>query len=293
MVPSAAWAWRDRHAGREAADAHQPHARARGEQIRARAGVERDPHVRPQHHRPREALGRDADDRDRPVVEGDGSPDEGRIAAELLLPALVARDGHQAVARRLVFVGPEEAARLGPHLQHVEVIAADELAVDPDGRAAGGEAHRPGLDTERGQVLQHRTAGLTVVHVVQVRHVVEPRPVLRAPDVHQPRLHDARSGPDQQPVHDGEDGGVGADADGERDDGHRREHGAPPQQSGREAHVLPGLFEHGGSSGRGPPAGCQQCDQRKAYVDRFHGGARAGDNGSGYSLTSCNQRARS
>ena len=113
----------------------------------------------------------------------------------------------------------EVAAKHGCGLQHGEVLVAHLLAVQRLGLGVAGERRTPSAD--RCHALEHCALGAPVDEVARRRPLVG-GPAARThvlPEHHQPIRGPVRQRPDQQRVDDGEDGGVGADAERDREDG--------------------------------------------------------------------------
>ena len=161
----------------------------------------------------------DADDRVRLVVEKDRAVDDGRIRAELGDPHAVTDDRHLVFAQ-LVLTGKKRPAQCRFGAKHLEVARGHQAASELDWFGAAGQ--------------RDRVAGLR-------RHEVEDGVVSLPVEEVQRRdavalasrrlLHDAddaigvRVGErlEQHRIHEAEDRRIGADADGQRQDGDGRE----------------------------------------------------------------------
>ena len=160
--------------------------------------------------RAEEAARRHADDRVGPAVDDDRPPDRAGIAAKSLLPVAEADHGHRRrAALRIVFFRDRPPDR-GPHAQHAEVVARDEVRPEPlvDAVGAGGNrrkavSHQAG--EHAGTVAQVFIVGIRE----QVQHpargaVVEGDDLVLS--IHRQRLK-------QRAVHKAEHGGRRADPD--------------------------------------------------------------------------------
>src|SRR6185295_13705494 len=77
-----------------------------------------------------EPFRHDADDGEGGAVQRDRATDDGRIAAEALLPFAVAEHADQLLSRRLVFVRQEATADLRTRAEDREEVAGDDLPED-------------------------------------------------------------------------------------------------------------------------------------------------------------------
>ena len=187
-----------------------------------------------------EPLRHDADEGGGNAVEDEGLADEARVGAEPPRPHLVVHDedGRRAGLR---VVRRERAAQRGGHAQEVEHVAGDEAAVELLG-ALGG---RVDLVLERARDDFFKRLDLRLV-VEELRELEVPAPARARPGrivdldlhqavdvgVHRVRVH-------QDVLDDAEHRGGGADAQGQGQDGERREGRLLAESPGRVADVLP------------------------------------------------------
>ena len=78
--------------------------------------------------RAREVAGRDADDRERHLVDANVGADDGRVAAKVTLPVVVRQHRDGLRASRSIVVRAEAASRRDADSQHVEEVSGDEEA---------------------------------------------------------------------------------------------------------------------------------------------------------------------
>ncbi len=220
-----------RHAGLEPAHQHQDMAGPIFESARAplldlhhRRFVEAE--GKPQLRRDErggagEAGGRDSHDRDLAPISVHGFSEEMGIAAPAL-PEAVAHDRHRHVASRLFFVGEEGAALHDPHPQGVEVVGRDQPRHRPARRPAVADPHHGQVVGEQGSEHFVAVADIAVVGVGESPPGVGLRPVA-AEEAVEHAVVAAGQGPEQEGVDEAEHGGVGADAQGQDEHGHRGE----------------------------------------------------------------------
>ncbi len=184
-------------------------------------------------------------DPERALLEDDGPSDDRRIPAEVLLPRGVGQDSSGVVSRG-AFVWLEVAAENRPNSENGEQIRADlvgpedlPFVVRPGERrsrptGAGGrfEAAPIGdLDEDLGRDRGgQRAAPLVVAH--------DPDEAGRVPE---------RKGPEEDGIDQGEDGGVGSDAERKRCDRHRSEARVPAKRACPVSDVLPHRLEPEGA----------------------------------------------
>ena len=213
-------------------------------------------HLRLHHHRHADARHvadvdavesglRDADDRELRVVHRDRLADHVRIAAEAIAPVRVAEHRDRAVAALAIVVGADDAPDGRADAEHLEERARHELArhalglaldADVHGEAPAGE--EAGEDLRRRRRVRHRPArarqprgrvdeAVPEVFVHRERQHVAARiaavVVARAAEQHEllGLSHGDRA--QQHFVDQREDGGVRADAQGDRQQRDRRE----------------------------------------------------------------------
>ena len=173
-----------------------------------------------------ERRGHDADDVRAPPSIGIGLPTMRRIGAVAARPQPVAQDD-DAIAARVLFVRQERAAEHRPDAEHLEEARGDAQARRPARLRRAGEvvaACRPSR-TARGC---RTTAALEPVAVVRHRDDVDVAPgSVRGPSTSSPAAPASGNGSrlQQRRVDDAEHRRVGADAEGQREDGDEREAG--------------------------------------------------------------------
>ena len=175
---------------------------------------------------------RHADDGEDVAVQPHLAPDDVRFAGEPRLPEVVADHRHGMRARRhIVGRRQQPAARSGADAEDVEEVAGDNQAVHQFGRVAGIEARADAAPA--GEAVE------MLVVVAQRRvHRIGEHAAVAAGDVGEAgRVADPQA-LEQRGVDEAEDGGVGADAEGEGQHGGHREAGLPAQHAGGVAHVL-------------------------------------------------------
>src|SRR5690242_1342867 len=165
------------------------------------------------------------------AVERDRLPQNIGIAAEARDPEPVAQEGE----RRALVGGGEPTTDLGTGREHGQQVGRDRRGLDLARVSGTGEVvalRGRGPDTR--EVVRQRA------QVVQVRkrdaepHALEPR----GHNLHEPVRFRVRQRPEQHAVNGAEDGRVGADAEGEGEDGDGREGGALGERTDGVAQVL-------------------------------------------------------
>jgi len=169
----------------------------------------------------------------------------GRIAVEMTLKPGVADDGHRSGAGGAVVGFGESAAEGGRDTQDGEVVAGDQIDAEQFERRAGDGSVGAELDAAHGG---DAGKGLGPAFEFAIEGVGEERPALvgqsvgaahRSAVAEEDKLLRILDG--QRAEHDGveqgEDGGVGADAEGERKQGHEGEAGALGEGAAAEAQV--------------------------------------------------------
>ncbi len=184
----------------------------------------------------------DADDGVRLAVELKGAADDRGIAAESPLPQRIAQDDDGIALRHFVLFGPEGAAEGGMDAEQRKIRLGDVFGRDALPLVHAGEG-RAGV-REEGHVLE-RAALRAPVAVV--RHGGAPafhlRPLDIAPQFDQAGRRGIRERAEDDGIDDAENGGVGANAEGQGENRHEGECGAVTQGSHRVAQVLPQGFE--------------------------------------------------
>jgi hypothetical protein len=197
-----------------------------------------------------EAWGQDADDARAAVAELDILADGGRIAAEAPQPERVTEDRSHRRTRRGCLSG---------HLRHRRAVIGDEIAADEHPRAQETEQVRRGaadanllrIGSRRGERdaagrdhssdLVEDLRGL-LLEIAKIRW--RERPVMDvagaqlAPDHHEPLRIGVRQRTQQHGVDHAEDGRAGADAERDRDGGHRRESQILAQSASRVVEIF-------------------------------------------------------
>ena len=131
----------------------------------------------------------------------------------------------------------QSVAENRPHTERLEEVGRDRRARHADAIAAAGQRDRA---LEVGRDLLERAGLLPPVLEVRGRDAVarlRVHPIV-LPDRHHPGGIAERQRPQQDRVDDREDGGVGADAEGERQHDDRGEAGTLPHQAQRVAKIL-------------------------------------------------------
>ena len=158
-----------------------------------------------------------------------------------------------------------EASDRGPELQHIEIAGRGHRAGHRFGRAVDQHVQR------RGGVV--RREGLEALRAAEICRILgerqrEPAGLIAPLEDMDDAIGVAdRERPEQHRLRVGIDGGVGADAEGQRQDAGRRETGALPEQPDGRAQVMTGRcasataeariapLRTGGKPGRFPTAG--------------------------------------
>ena len=162
--------------------------------------------------------------------------DDRRIAAEAVAPQPLA-DHHHASAGCAVSSAVNVAPAIGRMPSDVEELPGDRLAGNPLGFAAAAGQRPPAAGDRRDR--RERLLLLAPVEKVQRRDAVV-REARRALPEHDEAIGLGEGeGTDERGVHQAEHRAVGADADGEHDDGDRGEAGRAPERAGGVAEVAP------------------------------------------------------
>jgi hypothetical protein len=184
-----------------------------------------------------ETLGHDADDGSRHATSAEGLADGGGIAVEIALPRAPGEDDFTVVAVG-GFDGEKGAAEDGMNAEHVEEVGFDIEAAD-DFRVVSGRGEAVGVVLDEGDTGEGFGIALPVE---EMRGVVGQRAGGQLGHVF--AQHDEAVGTgegeglEQDRVDDREDGGDGADAEGQGEDGGEREAWRFAESAGAEAQVL-------------------------------------------------------
>jgi len=165
----------------------------------------------------------DADDGDVATVEADGAADDVGIASEALLPITVAEDDDVAGAWLIAFAGEDGATEEGLDAEHCEEVAGDFGDDGAVGATVGTDADQ--IEDEGGHVGED--GSLLVVEEVEIGGLVG---LGRGGALHTDGdetvgVFDGERA-EEEDVGEAEDGGVGADAESEGEDGDEGEAGA-------------------------------------------------------------------
>ena len=179
-----------------------------------------------------------ADDLVREIVELDGAADGTLVATELFLPGAVAEDGDAWSIRTVVVFGdgaPKEwcDAKQGKELRgHPLRVHASRLA---------GASHREHPRAPGGKA-SNRAALVLPIEPVCGRDVGARIGTERLGDHHELVAVRVRQRPQQELIDDGEDGGVAADAKGQRQNDGQREARTAPEATNGVLDVSPDIF---------------------------------------------------
>ncbi len=196
-----------------------------------------------------EPGGGDADDGHRVIVHQDLAPDDIAISVEAAHPIVVAEDDvGVAQINAVVLFGAEHAAESGLDAEHREVIAGDEFGADALGLIAQadgsvGEPATENLGERRGLLLKILIDGIGMHAPSHVGSVVGTFLVKHDQLVR--ILHGQQA--EHHLVQQREDGGIGTDAESEREHGNSREqriapHGAKSKTQVRQQALHGGLY---------------------------------------------------
>ena len=184
-----------------------------------------------------EPGGHDADDGPGAAIELHGASDDGGVGAEAPLPQTVAEDDDGVALRHFVLFRAEGSAEGRAHSQQVEVGLGDELRGDALGLIDAGERHGAGIECGHGFEGAALGAPIEVIGI-GCAAALDFGALHVAPEFHQAR----RFGIGQRAQNDGidhaEDGGVGADAEGQRERGDDGEAGTLAQGARGVAQIL-------------------------------------------------------
>lgn len=190
-----------------------------------------------------EALGHDADHRVGFGVQPDGPADQAGVRAEAVPPQGMAEHDDVVGARLGVGVG-EHAAAGGAGLEGGEERGRHALAGDALGFAGVGEVVAP--VGEHGRIGEAADAGLAVEKIRDGdAGVGQAQQRVGVVNIDEALGAGPGVGLEEDGVDDGEDGGVGADAQGQRGHGHGGEAGGLEERAEGEAEVR----KHGKNDG--------------------------------------------
>ncbi len=186
-----------------------------------------------------ERRGHDADDAVLAIAHDQRAPDDRRIGAETAPPQLVAEEQHPPVIRTVV-LGGEAASERRTDAHHVEVVPAHADGRHPLRLAARDQRRHP--RAHHRELLEAAAPLAPVEHGREADVAREPLGVAIA-DGHEPLGIRIRQRAQEDGVDHGEDGGVGADAERQRDQRRGGEAGRAPQHAEAVAQVLPQHLE--------------------------------------------------
>ena len=182
-------------------------------------------------------LGHDADDGVAVMVERDVAADDVAIGAEDRLPGFMAQ--HHDVSSGLLLVAKKAPPHHGVDPQHAEEIGADGLRLQLPGSAFAGQGVV--VVVIRGERLEGMIARAPVKEI-RIAEAVSDVGLARRSVQHQRRHQAVRLGKRQRAqqygVDQAEDGGGGADAQGQGQNGGQREGGTLAQLAYGKAKVL-------------------------------------------------------
>jgi len=151
-------------------------------------------------------------------------------------------------AGRTIFLHREEATERGTRLEHGEKVAARGAHLNRLATIRAGEAHRVGVEAERGQPRERPSRG-AVVDEVRVGEVVEASTILRAAEGDNPfGMPHSRWGSKQKRIGERHDRRRCADANGDREHRDDRKQGTSAEGPDGVADVLSQEVEHGRAS---------------------------------------------
>ena len=173
-----------------------------------------------------------ADDGRRPVAELHRLADDRRVALERRAPEAM-RQHRRARGLRAIIGGVEQPADHGPKAHHAEVRAADDAGADDPRLAETDQREVEGREVAEGR--DGRDARAQVAQLRDREVGVLAAPAFRAlADVDQPIFVVVDERPQQHAADHAEDGGVGADAERQREDDGDGESLDPGQRPQRE-----------------------------------------------------------
>jgi hypothetical protein len=192
----------------------------------------------------REALWRNTDDGECLATEADLAANDRGIGAELLAPCLI-RKHDDGIAPDAIFIRNEPTPQRRPNVEEVEEICADRLAERPLRWLVTPQTEAGNHAVERRQPFEALRA-IAEIGVIGIRQldVAVFACGRRTDDVHQPARIGNRQRAKDQAVRDAEHGGIGAHADGNRQDCRERESRILRQHPCAVPDVLPDGFEH-------------------------------------------------
>ena len=182
------------------------------------------------------------DDGGGPRAQAHRLADHRRIALERRRPEAMGQH-HRPRGVRAVVPRPQQPAENGVEAHHLEVGPAHHSRAHLAGLA---EAHE--REGDRREVAERDEAAHALAQIHDLGHregrVLGADAVRRLADVDEPVLVPVREGLEQHAPHQAEDGGVGPDAQGQREDHGDRQALAAPERPRREAEVLPKGHAH-------------------------------------------------
>src|SRR5688572_25770861 len=210
------------------------------------------------HSRTWEARWRHAGNREDVPVQTDLVTDDVGPAGEARPPQLAADDDDRMPTWGHIVGGRKESPAVGSETEHVEKVAADQIAEGAIRAVAGIQA-----DGES-RPCRHAVEQVSTVAKRGVHRIREGTAVLLALHVDQSIAIGYWQALQQCGVDDAKDGGVGADAERECQDRRERDGWLLPQRAGGIAEVLPEISEQvSGGSPRRNGFWCVRLSQRR------------------------------
>ena len=210
--------------------------------------------------------GDDAGDDVRIAIEFDGFADDGWVGAKMAAPQTV-RNDRELGPVGAVFLGGEGTAHQHGHSEDGEIASGGAKTVELLGLIAAGKIHTRAAHLIGGDGVEHLSL-LTPGAESGNRGVVEVAVGGVLAELNEAARIGIGKRLEKNFVYDGEDGGVGTDAEGEREDGGDGEAGSAEEHAGGVAQVLDEIVNEGDSdqvktlpSERGPAP-------RSAYAQR-------------------------
>ena len=165
------------------------------------------------------------------------APIDARRPGETALPQSMTDDDHRTVRPSAVdVVGDSDCATEDrPHSERREIVAADEMVLDRLARASVGQ-HRLAAERPGEGAIERRPVAANLVE----RFVAGPVPWLQnsAETITRAMWIPDRQRAQQQPVHEGKDCGVGADAEREGEESDGGDDRCPAQRTDGEPEIL-------------------------------------------------------
>ena len=182
-----------------------------------------------------ERGGHHADDFVGFTIERDLPAEDGRISSEPVAPQVIGQD-HHARTPGAILLGKKRSTECWRHAKHREHVPGDSFAEQLFGRSRFREDRRH--RGKSGQVVERPVGALIIDEVCGRYGQSRVPPLVDFPQRDEPCAFGIWERPEHDGIDDAEDRRIGADAEGQREHGHRREAGRTAEKTERVAKVM-------------------------------------------------------